>query len=90
MTTQADAPSESWLALPAVIHFPSRTGLSDASPSSVVSGRLPSSLLSVTCSKLSALVFLSTTFLVVVIGTISSSNFLACCADAVRRWLSSA
>ena len=90
ITTQAEAPSESWLALPAVIHLPSRTGLSEASPSSVVSGRLPSSLLSVTCSKLSALVSLSTIFLVVGSGTISSSNFLACCAAAVRRWLSSA
>ena len=43
MTTQAEAPSESWLALPAVMQPPSRTGLRPARPSSVVVGRLPSS-----------------------------------------------
>src|SRR5271169_5864775 len=43
MTTHADAPSESWLALPAVIVLPSNTGLILARPSAVVSGRGPSS-----------------------------------------------
>ena len=48
----AEAPSESWLALPAVMKAPSpRTGLSLARPSRVVSGRLPSSLDSVTISR---------------------------------------
>ena len=59
-------------------------------PFRVVSGRLPSSLVSVTGSKLSALVVLSITFFVVGIGTVSSSKRLACCPVAVRRWLSSA
>ena len=40
ITTQAAAPSDSWLALPAVIVPPSVTGLSAASPSAVVFGRL--------------------------------------------------
>ena len=44
ITTQIEAPSENWLALPAVMSCRlARTGLSAASPSSVVSGRLPSS-----------------------------------------------
>src|SRR5262245_29659563 len=90
MITQAEAPSESWLALPAVMKPPSRTGWSDESPSRVVSGRLPSSLLSVTGSKLSAFVFLSTTFLIDGSGAISWVKRPACCAAAVRRWLSSA
>ena len=47
---QAEAPSESWLALPAVMVPFSRTGLRLASPSVVVPGRLPSSFVSVTCS----------------------------------------
>jgi hypothetical protein len=34
---------------------------------------------------LSALVALSTTFILVFIGTISSLNLLACCAAAMRR-----
>src|SRR3982750_2356189 len=45
MSTLADAPSLSWLALPALIILPGpRTGSSLARPSRVVSGRLPSSL----------------------------------------------
>src|SRR5215472_6735740 len=78
MITQAEAPSESWLALPAVMKPPSRTDWSDASPSRVVSGRLPSSLLSVTGSKLSAFVFLSTTFLIDGSGAISWMKRPAC------------
>ena len=48
MMMQAEEPSESWLALPAVMLVlgPS-TGFSAARPSSLVSGRLPSSLSSV-------------------------------------------
>ena len=88
--TQADAPSLSWLALPAVMNWSSpRTGFSLARPSSVVSGRLHSSEVSVTCSWLTALVALSVTSLVTVIGTISSDSRPACWAAAVRRWLSS-
>ena len=44
ISTQAEAPSESWLALPAVMNWSSpRTGFSLARPSMLVSGRLPSS-----------------------------------------------
>ena len=44
ITTQAEAPSESWLALPAVMQNPSpRTGFNTARPSAVESGRAPSS-----------------------------------------------
>ena len=89
ISTQAEAPSESWLALPAVTKAPSpRTGLSLARPSSVVSGRLPSSLASrVSTSRVSP-VALSVTVIIALIGTISSSNRPAACAAAVRRWLS--
>ena len=49
ITTHADAPSESWLALPAVMFLPGpRTGSSFARPSRVVSARLPSSFVSTT------------------------------------------
>ena len=48
MTTQAAAPSESWLALPAVTQPPSMTGRRPARASAVVSGRLHSSRSSVT------------------------------------------
>ena len=60
ITTQAEAPSESWLALPAVIHLSGpATGFSLARPSRLVSGRLPSSLVSVTVFFDTSLVFLS-------------------------------
>src|SRR5882672_6084858 len=49
ITTQADAPSDNWLALPALMVLPSNTGLMPASPAAVVSGRGPSSCASVTC-----------------------------------------
>ena len=89
ISTHAEAPSESWLALPAVMNFPApRTGSSFASPARVVSGRLPSSARSVTSSKLAAPLSLSVTCMVVVSGTISSSKRPACCAAAVRCWLS--
>jgi hypothetical protein len=37
MRTLAEAPSDSWLALPALMVLPSNTGLMPASPSAVVS-----------------------------------------------------
>lgn len=48
VSKQVEAPSESLLELPAVTTPPSRTGLSACKLSNVVSGRLPSSLSSVT------------------------------------------
>ena len=72
MMTQADAPSESWLALPALIVLPSNTGLMLASPSAVVSGRGPSSLVSVISLNDTCLVSLSMTAILVLNGTISS------------------
>ena len=90
MMTAADAPSESWLALPAVIHLSGpATGCSLARPSRLVSGRLPSSLVSFTVFFETSWVFLSTTSIVVSIGTISSSNLPACWPAAVRIWLCS-
>ena len=91
MTTQAEAPSESWLALPAVMKAPGpRTGSSFAKPSGEVSGRLPSSRSSVTACSLMSPVALSCTSFVVGSGTISSSKRPACWAAAVRSWLCSA
>src|SRR5712671_4132678 len=58
---RADAQSESWLALPALMVLPSNTGLMLASPSAVVSGRGPSSLLSVISLSDTCLVSLSIT-----------------------------
>ncbi len=85
MTTLTDAPSESWLALPAVMTLPGpRTGSSFSSPSSVVSGRLPSSLSSVTSRIETSPVSLSLTAIVAVTGMISSSNLPVRCASAVR------
>ena len=90
MITAAEAPSESWLALPAVIHLSGPiTGCSLARPSMLVSGRLPSSLVSFTVFLVVSLVFLSVTSIVVSIGTISSSNLPACWPAAVRSWLCS-
>ncbi len=90
MITAADAPSESWLALPAVIHLSGPiTGCSLESPSMLVSGRLPSSLVSFTVFFETSCVFLSVTSIVVSIGTISSSNLPACWPAAVRSWLCS-
>ncbi len=43
ITTHAAAPSENWLALPAVITPPGSAARIFATPSSVVSGRMPSS-----------------------------------------------
>ena len=48
MTTQADAPSENWLAFPAETTPPGRAGLIFETASYVVSGRMPSSADSVT------------------------------------------
>jgi len=89
MITQALAPSDSWLALPAVMLNPSPfTGLSAASPSAVVSGRGPSSCDSVMSLNDTAPLALSATAMLVAIGEISSSNLPPCWAAAVRRWLS--
>src|SRR3546814_2791731 len=71
ITTQAEAPSESCEALPAVMTPPSITGLSAARPSALVSARLPSSLVSVTSFLEVSPVALSTTVIVAVTGTIS-------------------
>ena len=91
MTTQAEAPSESCEALPAVtVPFSPRTGASLARPSGEVSGRLPSSCVSVTASSRVSVVFLSCTSFVVAKGTISLSKRPACWAAAVRCWLTSA
>ena len=66
-----------------------KPGASLARPSSVVSGRLPSSLVSLTVLRVVSFVFLSVTSIVVSIGTISSSNLPACWPAAVRSWLCS-
>ncbi len=88
MITQADAPSESRLALPALMVLPSNTGLILASPSAVLSGRGPSSLAIVTSCSETAFVSLSATAILVVKGTISSLKRPPWIAAAVRRWLS--
>ena len=54
ITTHADAPSENWLALPAVTVPPGSAGLSFATPSYVVSARMPSSAAMVTSLRLDA------------------------------------
>ena len=91
MTTQAEAPSESWLALPAVTWpFSPATGFSEARPSRVVSGRLPSSCASVTGSSRGSPLALSTTSFVVGSGTISWLSRPSRWAAAVRCWLASA
>ena len=88
ISTWADAPSENWLALPAAMTPPSMAGLICDTPSYVVSTRMPSSSLAVTCLVDSWPVFLSTIFIVVVIGTISSFVLPAARAAAARCWLS--
>ena len=87
MTTTADAPSANWLALPAATTPPSRAGLIFDTPSNVVSGRIPSSRLTVTSSTDAAPESLSTTFIRVVIAAISSSKRPASRAAEARRWL---
>jgi hypothetical protein len=84
MTTQAEAPSDSWLALPAVTTPSARTAFRAASPSRVVSGRTPSSRARVTSRCETAPVALSTTFMVAVIGTISAPKRPAAWAAAAR------
>src|SRR6516225_7914838 len=77
MSTQAEAPSESWLALPAVMNWSSpRTGLSLARPSKLVSGRLPSSFSKVTVRLEISFVSLFSTCMTEVRGTISWSGRL--------------
>ena len=84
MTTQAAAPSDSWLAFPAVIVPPSVTGGSEASPSAVVPGRLHSSALSVTGPRCTSPGPRSTTRRWVEMGTISASKRPFSCAAAFR------
>ena len=86
-SSQAPAPSENWLALPAAMQPPSIAGLICDTPSYVVSGRMPSSSDAVTSFIVSWPVFLSTTFIFVVIGTISSLNLPSARAFAARFWL---
>ena len=87
MTTHADAPSENWLALPAATVPPGTAGLIVATPSSVVSARIPSSEAIVTSFVDSACVSRSTTPIVTVIGTISAAKRPAASAAAARDWL---
>ena len=87
ITTQADAPSENWLALPAVITPPGTAERILDTPSSVVSGRMPSSSLTVTSFDSIAPVALSGTPAVTVIGTISALKRPAARAAAARCWL---
>ncbi|CFN62299.1 Uncharacterised protein [Bordetella pertussis] len=89
--TQAAAPSDNWLALPAVTNCPSpRTGANRARLSSEVSGRAPSSRAHSTCRSTASPVAGSIVRMVVRIGAISCSNLPASCAAAVRRWLRNA
>ena len=73
--------------MPAAITPPSIAGLICDTPSKVVSGRIPSSSDAVTSFSVSAPVFLSTTFILVVIGAISSLNLPSFLACAARLWL---
>ena len=85
ITTSAAAPSDSWLAFPAVMNLSSPlTGFRPASPSIVVDGRLHSSPDRVKSSCVVSFVVLSITARVTPIGTISSANLPACCAAAIR------
>src|SRR3546814_17726528 len=85
ITTQADEPSESWLALPAVIVWPSPiTGFRLASPSRVVSGRLHSSLFATTSFSLHSLVSFSITHLVALHAPISLAHLPAVYPAALR------
>jgi acetyl-CoA acetyltransferase len=84
ITTHAEAPSENWLALPAVITPPGIAVRIFDTPSSVVSARMPSSAASVTSLVNMRPVALSATPANTVIGTISASNRPAACAAAAR------
>ena len=87
MTTHAAAPSENWLALPAATVPPGSAGLIFATPSYVVSARMPSSAAIVTSFVPMCDVSLSATPIVTVIGTISAVNLPAAAAAAARCWL---
>jgi hypothetical protein len=91
MITQAEAPSESCEALPAVMLRPTftripsaKTGFNEAKPSRVVSALAPSSLARRTCFCDVAPLALSTTVIVVAMGAISASKRPAARAAAVR------
>ena len=85
ITITAAAPSENWLALPAEITPPGIAGLIFATPSYVVSARMPSSAAIVTSFVEICCVSLSATPINTVIGAISSLNLPAACAAAARR-----
>jgi hypothetical protein len=87
ITTEAEEPSENWLALPAVITPPGIAERILTTPSRVVSGRMPSSAAMVTCFVSNWPVVLSATPMVTVIGTISSLNLPAAAAAAALSWL---
>ncbi|MNH25527.1 hypothetical protein D3C79_855260 [compost metagenome] len=94
INTEADAPSDSCEALPAVmkrpgsVHCPPcHTGSSAVRLARVVSARLHSSCSKVTVSKRVSPLALSTIALRVLSGASSRSNRPAACAWAVRIWL---
>ena len=92
ITTQADAPSENWLALPAATVPPGRAGLifDDAFVASCRRGCPRRRRSSPPCVTMRAGRPCRSTPIVTVIGTISSSKRPAACAAAARCWLCSA
>ena len=88
INTCADEPSDSWEALPAVIKASSPIiGLRLAKPSMVVEGRLQSSLSATAACSVISPVSLFLTFMMVFMGTISSSKAPVSWPAAVRCWL---
>ena len=87
ITTQAEAPSENWLAFPAATTPPGIAGLIFDTPSYVVSGRIPSSEARVTSRVEMRPDSLSATAMVVLKGTISCLNRPASCEAVARCWL---
>ena len=86
ITTQAPAPSENWLALPAEIKPPGMADLRLANASTVEPSRMPSSLLTVTCLVIRPIT-LSAIPALTVMAAISASNKPAACAANARCWL---
>jgi hypothetical protein len=84
---ETEAPSENWLALPAVITPPGSAVRIFDTPSMVVSARMPSSAAIVTSRVSRRPEALSATPMTVVIGTISASKRPAAWAAAARCWL---
>ena len=87
ITIDTEAPSENWLALPAVTTPPGSAVRIFATPSSVVSARMPSSAPIVTSRVSRRPDALSATPITVVIGTISASKRPSRWAAAARSWL---